>query len=51
MDAPTNCDLDGVLVDSEKISDAFSCNVATDGFAVDTAFNNQYFLGRRCGIA
>ena len=40
-------DLDGVLVDSEKISERlFLQCLQEDGFAVDTAFNNQYFLGR-----
>jgi HAD superfamily hydrolase (TIGR01509 family) len=40
-------DLDGVLVDSEKISERlFLQCLQQDGFAVDTAFNNQYFLGR-----
>lgn len=40
-------DLDGVLVDSEKISERlFLQCLQQDGFAVDTSFNNQYFLGR-----
>lgn len=40
-------DLDGVLVDSEKISERlFLQCLQEDGFAVDTVFNNQYFLGR-----
>jgi HAD superfamily hydrolase (TIGR01509 family) len=40
-------DLDGVLVDSEKISERlFVQCLQQDGFAVDSAFNNQYFLGR-----
>lgn len=40
-------DLDGVLVDSEKISERlFLQCLQEDDFAVDTAFNNQYFLGR-----
>jgi HAD superfamily hydrolase (TIGR01509 family) len=40
-------DLDGVLVDSEKISERLFLNcLQQDGFAVDTTFNNQYFLGR-----
>lgn len=40
-------DLDGVLVDSEKISERlFVQSLQQDGFAVDTAFNNKYFLGR-----
>jgi len=40
-------DLDGVLVDSEKISERlFLKCLQQDGFAVDTHFNNQYFLGR-----
>jgi HAD superfamily hydrolase (TIGR01509 family) len=40
-------DLDGVLVDSEKISERLFLEcLQQDGFAVDTAFNNQYFLGR-----
>ena len=40
-------DLDGVLVDSEKISERlFLQCLQEDGFAVDTAFNSQHFLGR-----
>jgi HAD superfamily hydrolase (TIGR01509 family) len=40
-------DLDGVLVESEKISERlFIQCLQEDGFAVDTAFNSQYFLGR-----
>lgn len=40
-------DLDGVLVDSESISERlFLQCLQEDGFSVDTAFNNQYFLGR-----
>lgn len=40
-------DLDGVLVDSETISERlFLKCLQQDGFAVDTAFNNQHFLGR-----
>lgn len=40
-------DLDGVLVDSEKISERlFLQSLVQDGFNVDTSFNNQYFLGR-----
>jgi HAD superfamily hydrolase (TIGR01509 family) len=40
-------DLDGVLVDSEKLSEKLYVNcLQQDGFAVDTAFYNQYFLGR-----
>jgi phosphoglycolate phosphatase len=40
-------DLDGVLVDSETISERlFLRCLQQDGFDVDTAFNNQYFLGR-----
>ena len=40
-------DLDGVLVDSEKISERlFLQCLQEDGFAVDTVFNNQHFLGR-----
>jgi HAD superfamily hydrolase (TIGR01509 family) len=40
-------DLDGVLVDSEIISERlFLRCLQEDGFAVDAAYNNQYFLGR-----
>lgn len=40
-------DLDGVLVDSEKISERLFVEcLQADGFAVDKAFNNQHFLGR-----
>lgn len=40
-------DLDGVLVDSEPISDRlFSECLQADGFAIDAAFSNKYFLGR-----
>jgi beta-phosphoglucomutase-like phosphatase (HAD superfamily) len=40
-------DLDGVLVESEKISERlFIQCLQQDGFAVDVAFNSQYFLGR-----
>ncbi|HEV7329476.1 MAG TPA: HAD family phosphatase [Flavisolibacter sp.] len=50
MDSPLPLlvfDLDGVLVDSEKISERLYVRcLQQDGFAVDTAFYNQYFLGR-----
>lgn len=40
-------DLDGVLVDSEKLSEKLYVHcLQQDGFAVDTAFYNQHFLGR-----
>lgn len=40
-------DLDGVLVDSEPISDRlFNESLVADGFAVDSAFSQQHFLGR-----
>ncbi|HUP10936.1 MAG TPA: HAD family phosphatase [Niastella sp.] len=40
-------DLDGVLVDSEKISERLFLEcLQQDGFDVNTDFNNQYFLGR-----
>lgn len=40
-------DLDGVLVDSEKLSEKHYVKcLQEDGFAVDTAFYNQHFLGR-----
>lgn len=40
-------DLDGVLVDSEPISDRlFNECLQADGFAVDAAFSGKYFLGR-----
>ena len=40
-------DLDGVLVDSEKISERLFLEcLRQDGFAVDEAFNQQHFLGR-----
>jgi HAD superfamily hydrolase (TIGR01509 family) len=40
-------DLDGVLVDSEKISERLYVKcLQLDGFEVDTAFYNQHFLGR-----
>lgn len=40
-------DLDGVLVDSEPISDRlFSECLQADGFALDAAFSHKYFLGR-----
>lgn len=40
-------DLDGVLVDSEPISDRlFNESLVADGFAVDAAFSQQHFLGR-----
>lgn len=40
-------DLDGILVDSEKISERLFLEcLQQDGFAVDTAFNQQHFLGR-----
>src|SRR5688572_23538864 len=40
-------DLDGVLVDSETISERLFLEcLQQDGFPVAPAFNNQYFLGR-----
>lgn len=40
-------DLDGVLVDSETISERyFLACLQQDGFAVDKPFNHRYFLGR-----
>lgn len=40
-------DLDGVLVDSEKISERLYIKcLQQDGFAVDSAFYTKYFLGR-----
>lgn len=40
-------DLDGVLVDSEKISERLFLEcLQQDGFDIDSTFNNQYFLGR-----
>lgn len=40
-------DLDGILVDSEKISERLFLEILQeDGFRVDTAFHNKYFLGR-----
>jgi phosphoglycolate phosphatase len=40
-------DLDGVLVDSEPISDRlFNECLQADGFTIDAAFSNKYFLGR-----
>lgn len=40
-------DLDGVLVDSEAISERLFLEcLQEDGFPVDTAFNTQHFLGR-----
>lgn len=40
-------DLDGVLVDSEPISDRlFNESLVNDGFAIDAAFSARYFTGR-----
>ncbi len=40
-------DLDGVLVESEKISERLFIHcLQKDGFAVDTTYNSEHFLGR-----